>query len=366
MRLRYDSRAALVLLAAAAALVPVPRPVVESMYSNRVFPILQFLLTGASNLFPFALFDLLVIGVAIGGVVIVFRDIRVVRHRAAPAMPAMATWLAVARRILLRLAVLTSAAYLLFLLAWGLNYRRVPLQDKLQFDANRVSGDAAVELARQSVERVNALHVTAHRDGWAGAAVIDPVLADAFDRARRQLALPSTRPGRPKRTLLDPYFRRVGVAGMTDPFFLETLVATDLLPFERPAVIAHEWGHLAGVADEGDANFLAWLTCLRGDPAHQYSGWLSLFGDVANALQPSALREVGASLADGPRADLQAVRDRLLRHVNPTLSAAGWKAYDRYLKANQVDEGAASYAAVVRLILGTEFGPDWTPLRRGS
>jgi len=365
MRLRYDSRAALVTLAVAAALLPVPRPVVESLYSNRVFPILQPVLTGASNLFPFALFDLLLVGGPIGVVVIVLRDIRLVRRRvASAAVPVMATWLALARRALLRLAVLASVAYLLFLLVWGLNYRRVPLQDKLQFDATRVSGDAAVQLARQSVERVNALHASAHRDGWLGSAVIDPVLADAFDRARRQLALPGARPGRPKRTLLDPYFRRVGVAGMTDPFFLETLVATDLLPFERPAVIAHEWGHLAGVADEGDANFLAWLTCLRGGPAHQYSGWLSLFSDVANALQPSALREVGASLAAGPRADLEAVRDRLLRHVNPAMSAAGWQVYDRYLKANQVDQGTASYAAVVRLVLGTEFGPDWTPIRR--
>jgi hypothetical protein len=33
---------------------------------------------------------------------------------------------------------------------------------------------------------------------------------------------------------------------MTDPFLLETLLASNLLPFEVPAVIAHEWGHLAG------------------------------------------------------------------------------------------------------------------------
>ena len=35
---------------------------------------------------------------------------------------------------------------------------------------------------------------------------------------------------------------------------------------------------------------------------------------------------------------------------------AGWRVYDRYLKANRVEDGAASYARVVRLALGTELG----------
>ena len=46
---------------------------------------------------------------------------------------------------------------------------------------------------------------------------------------------------------------------MTDPFLLETLLAPDLLDVERPFVIAHEWAHLAGYADESEANFVAWL-----------------------------------------------------------------------------------------------------------
>src|SRR6185295_18636817 len=79
---------------------------------------------------------------------------------------------------------------------------------------------------------------------------------------------------RPKRTWGDWYFRRAAVSGMTDPFFLETLIASDVLPFERPFVTAHEWSHLAGIADEGDANFVAWLACNHAAPRDQYSGWL--------------------------------------------------------------------------------------------
>ena len=44
-------------------------------------------------------------------------------------------------------------------------------------------------------------------------------------------------------------------------------VVSDLPPFERPIVTAHEWAHLAGYNDEGEANFVGWLSCMRGDEA---------------------------------------------------------------------------------------------------
>jgi hypothetical protein len=51
-----------------------------------------------------------------------------------------------------------------------------------------------------------------------------------------------------------------------------------------------------------------------------------------------------------------AVAARLARDVRPQVSAAGWRVYDKYLKANRIEAGAASYAQVVRLVLGTTLG----------
>jgi hypothetical protein len=197
---------------------------------------------------------------------------------------------------------------------------------------------------------LNQLHDAAHAEGWQENGVIDPALARDVDAALRDLAAASPIvPARPKRSALDWYFRRAGVAGMTDPVFLETLVASDLLPFERPFVIAHEWSHLGGLADEGEANLAAWLACLRGSPARRYSGGLLMYSEAA-AARPRA--NTAARLLPGPRADLAAIRARLLREINPTVSTAGWRVYDSYLKANRVEAGAASYGQVVRLALG--------------
>ena len=276
-------------------------------------------------------------------------------------------WLRASGGVAVRTMVGAALLYLVFLLTWGLNYRRVPLMDKLDFDAARASPEAARALLATAADRVNALYDHAHAAHRQTAAFDGPdsPLAAGFMRAQRDLgAVRVARPGRVKHTLLDVYFRRAGVDGMTDPYFLETLVAADLLPFEQPFVVAHEWSHLAGYADEGEANFVGWLTCLGGAEADQYSAWLFLVGEVLASLGGADRAELASRLAPGPRADRRAIADRLRRQVNPHVAAAGWRVYDRYLKANRVEAGTASYAGVVRLALGARFGPAWRPVMR--
>jgi hypothetical protein len=264
-----------------------------------------------------------------------------------------------------RTVVTAAAAYLAFLLVWGLNYRRPPLTDRVAFEPTRVSRAAALSFAADTVSQLNALFARAHGEGWPAPNVVDQALSDAFSRTQRALGTPwQARPARPKTTIFDLYFRRAGVAGMTDPYFLETLVASDLLPFERPLVIAHEWSHLAGINDEGEANFVGWVTCMQASAHDRYSAWLFLFDELAGVLPAGDMRKAAATLGEGPRADLQAIRARMQRNVSPAMSQAGWRVYDGYLKANRIPEGAASYAGVIRLLTGTEFEPGWIPKLR--
>jgi hypothetical protein len=335
----------IVACACAAAVLPIPAQSVERWYSAGLYPPLQRLLTSGSNLVPFALLDVLIVVLPIAWVAVAARDIFRSSHR----LRAFATWI-------WRTAVGAAAVYLLFLVAWGFNYRRVPLERKLRYDSHAVTPAAARDAARLATSRLNMLFGDAHAEP-PQATPIDPVLAAAFARATKELgASGTTVPGRPKWTMLDLYFRPAGVAGMTDPWFLETLVESDLLAVERPFVIAHEWSHLAGFADEGEANFAGWLTCVRADAAAQYSGWLFLLGELVNSVPRADRAPLMASLDAGPRGDLRAIAARLARDVQPAVSAAGWRVYDQYLKANRVEAGAASYAQVVRLVLGTRVG----------
>ena len=107
---------------------------------------------------------------------------------------------------------------------------------------------------------------------------------------------------------------------------------------------------------------MAWLTCVRGDALAQYSGWISAYQHAAGAL-PREDRAALTPLDAGPRDDLRAIAARYNRS-SPAVRRAAREVYDGYLRANRVPEGIGSYDAVVRLMLGTEFDPGWTPKAR--
>jgi hypothetical protein len=341
----------LVLCAAAAGWLPLPPKLVDRWYTARIYGTVQPLMTSLSNLAPIALLDVLLGAVAVAWLALSVRDLLRAPSRMRGA------W-----RVLVRTATWSSAFYLLFVALWGFNYRRPRLRDALPYDQSAVTVDAAAAAGRLAVDRLNSLHDRAHAAGWPAANAVDASLERDFARSIRDVGI--TRevvPARPKRTLLDWYFRRAGVDGMTDPFFLETLIVGTVLPYERAFVVAHEWSHLAGITDEGEANFTAWLTCARGAPVNAYSGWLFLYTELAGAVRGPARAALSDALAAGPRADLLAIRDRYVREVSPRVSTAGWRIYDSYLKANRVAAGAASYDEVVRLVLGTRIDghPAW-------
>jgi Protein of unknown function (DUF3810) len=332
---------AIVVSAAAAAVLPLPPNAVERWYTMLVYPAIQRVLTPASNLVPFALFDVLCVTAVCAFAVTAYRCIGRVG------------WRTGGLRLAGRTIVAAAAIYLVFLAMWGLNYRRVPIVDTVVYDPSRITSAAARDLGDANAVTLNRLYAAAH-----GRALSLDALGSSFDEAVRRMGRPSAiAHGRPKSTLLGGYFHEISVSGMTDPFFLETLVAPDLFDVEQPFVIAHEWAHLAGYADESEANFIAWLACRHGDALAQYSAALATIGYA----DPSrALRD---ALEIGPKMDLWAMQYRY-RTTNAVLRVAARRGYDTYLKANRVEKGVDSYDAVVQLILGTQMDDDGYPRRR--
>lgn len=335
------------------AFAPIPEHLVERWYSNGIYPPIQRVLTTLSNRVPFALFDTAILVLAGVALWLLIRDFR-----------RKPRWGQLAWRWLMRVVTTAVTVYVVFQLTWGLNYRRVALAQKVDRAPAAPPADSARQLALSAVKEANSLYDSAHATEAFNRLGIDQPLARAFMESQKLLGLSPAVPARPKHTLLDLYFRAASVAGMTDPFFLESFIASDLLQFERPFVIAHEWSHLAGINDEGEANFLGWLTAIRGSEIARYSGWLFLYSEVLPSLPRADRAEVARQLGPGPRADLRAIADRQRRNVKPAVANAGWRVYDSYLRANRVEAGARSYAQVVQLILQTRFDPDWTPVLR--
>lgn len=347
---------AIVLIAAAAAIAPLPPQLVETAFSTRLYPSIQHVVTPLTNLLPIAVFDLLLVAAFAIVVVQLVRGVgRARRERRVAPIFAM----------LWHLIAGAALVYLVFLAVWGLNYRRLSMQDRLVLASPAPDKTAVMNLGWESVRRLNALREAAHARGWPGNEWRDERLRAAFHRVQSILSDgPAAEPGRLKWTMLGPYFRWTSVDGMVDPFALEVLANPDLLPWERVFVAAHEWAHLAGYADESEANFVGWLTCLRADEAAQYSGWLYLYWQINGEVAPQDRMQLANALGEGPRRDVAAIVERLRRGQLPFLRNASLVVYDKYLRANRVEEGIRSYGEVVTLILRARFEDGWTPVRR--
>jgi hypothetical protein len=348
---------AIVALAAAAALAPVDPGTVERWFSTGLYPLVQRRLTPIANVLPFAWLDVLAIAALIAVMIAVVRAVRRTRHtgRMGPVL-----------RTCGALITASAVVYLVFLLLWGFNYRRVPMSVRLDVEPGAPTADAVLALGLDAANQLNALHADAHRSGWVQP-VEDPQLRQAFTAVQRMLAdAPTAAPGRLKGTLFGPYFRWTGVDGMINPFGLEVLSNPDLLDFERPFIAAHEWSHLAGYADESEASFVGWLTCVQADVPAQYSGWFFLFWQINGEVDAAGRERLSGALTPGPRRDITAVVERLRRGQRPWLRLAGWRLYDQYLKANRVEQGVRSYGAVVTLILQARFDRGWVPVRRAA
>ena len=147
-------RAVLVLSAVAAALVPIDPARVERWYSTGLYPRLQAVVTPLTNRIPIALLDLAVGACLITGGIVFLRRVAALGLRRTIVHGALS------------LLVAAAGAYLLFLVMWGLNYRRVPLERKLDYDRARITRPAAVALANRAVMAMNGGFAAAHTTVW--------------------------------------------------------------------------------------------------------------------------------------------------------------------------------------------------------
>lgn len=347
MRLSAKSAAQLTLLfvAAIVALFPPGAPAVERWYADWLYPMMQSGVTSLSNRSPIALFDITFVAWVTTALAIWTWSIRLARKKQA----LRNLW-----RGFVATLTLLAVIYLWFLAIWGFNYARPRLEQQLTFDASKVTPQAVRALAEHAVAEANRTHAAAHAAGFPAVYDRPQALIDALHSVEKDLGRPRpTVVATPKWSLMAPYYRATGVSGQLAPFFLETLLNPDLTGPELPAILGHEWAHLAGFAPESDASYVGLLAAMRSGPAGEYSAWLELVSEATNQLQPVTWRLVRKNLGPGPRADLQAIRERLKSLVAPVDQAA-WAAYDQMLRSQGVEEGVQSYSRVIELLIGTD------------
>jgi hypothetical protein len=335
-----------VVLAWVASSAPLPRGWVEHGYANGIFAAMNRAFVPFSDAVPFAFGDLEAIVVLAA---LALWWVRAIRR--APRGRKKRTALA----LLAHTAAIAALGIVLFEALWGINYRRTTIAARVDYSEARVTDDAVARFSQRIVATLNDNVAAAHAESLDRAklrAAFAPLirrLGDDWDVAVTV----------PKATILEPYYEAAGIGGMYSPYAFETLLNSSFLAHEVPRALAHEWAHAGGFTDEGDANFIGTLACLRSDdPLIRYSGAFWTYGEL-----PDSERR---RLRLDPRvvADFQASRERFLRHYQPRIFALQWRFYDRFLRTNGVRGGVASYGFFLKLLVGTRLDANGLPIVR--
>jgi hypothetical protein len=93
---------------------------------------------------------------------------------------------------------------------------------------------------------------------------------------------------------------------------------------------------------------------MKGGATLAYSASLYLVMEAAAAMPEEMRSDLMARLDPAVRGDLDAIRERM-RKGRPAVQRTASRVYDEYLRANRVEDGTASYARALELILSPPF-----------
>lgn len=323
---------------------------IEAHYSTGIYPAIDRSIRAFTSPLPFCLGDLLF---AIAVVWLVRFWIVSIRHAPGARLRAAAF-------ALLRTFAVACAIFVWFDLSWAYNYARIPLADKVLVHDDRTDEDSVTAFADRVSDRLSQLADAAHReridgDNFAGR------LVPTFDATIARLGTRDIfAPPRVKPTLFQPMMQLSASNGFTDPWTHEINLDATASRYERPAIYAHEWAHIAGFADESEANFISVIACTTShDPLLAYSGWILVWFNLPSDVHVS--HRMGRTAYD----DIMEIRAQYLKNVNTQVEHVQRVAYDRYLKSNHVKAGYASYRLFIRWMTGADFDAAGLPRVRG-
>lgn len=268
------------------------------------------------------------------------------------------------RRILLTFWCSAGVLLWAFLLLWGFNYARPPLEKRLGLDPPGADAQVLLETGERVAARTSALFGELGQDsGSTRLPMSFDELDGLIDEGFRELKLPgdridgSTTPAKP--LMSSTLFSYLGISGIFIPFTGEPSVNHLQPDVALPLVLAHEKAHQRGITHEGEANFAAFLVCSRESaPLYlRYAAYLFatqyLLGEASEHFPREKVAAAWNRLGSGPLADVEAIRDfwERYRGVVSELSA---EVNDSYLRTLRVPEGVESYGTVVRMLLALD------------
>ena len=334
------------------------------IYTTRIYPIIGSLLSPISGLFPFAVGDIFI---ALSIVWVFFYPIYEIKWRK---QLAKRFFFLAAKRgcypkkkvVFGRVAEYLLWVYAWFYIAWGLNYSQPNIYCRTGMEPVEVSEAKFREFAYRYADSINSLseEFNGMVDDGLKNRVQDAVLKGYNEiGAKEGINAPFNQHPHAKTMLFTPLSSMSGVTGSMGPFFCEFTLNGDIRPHDYPAIYAHEFAHLLGIANEGEANFYSYIVCTASsDKAVKFSGYYHIFFHVLRNVFDILGEKEGEKFLKYIRPEIiqlaRSDRQYWISKRCKALDAAQDFIFDLYLRGNHVAEGRKSYSGVVALILAWE------------
>ena len=314
-------------------------------FNSTVGHALRATLGSIMRIFPFSVFEILVLLSPLIFLVLILLALRFGRE----------VWGRV-RVIGVFIAVISLIASS-YIFTLGIAYRTTPTAYHLGLNAGKTPTHAELvntfitlrDNANSLAEELGSGDCTSMRLSYAE---LSAVLSESYRTLAAEYPEIKTYNTRMKPVIFSTVMSDAGITGIYSFFTGEANVNVEYPDYTVPFTAAHEFAHARGIAREEEANFLAFLVCIRSsDPYVQYSGYLSMYEYLASALyslDKELYLELKAGLSDTARGDILLSHAVTEKHKQSLLGRINERLNDLYLKSNG-QAGVVSYSYVVRL-----------------
>ena len=245
-----------------------------------------------------------------------------------------------------------------FVLNFAAGYRGSALEDKLELDREKVSAEELYDTAVILIDAIN--RETSEIDFYTKDFSIMPYTLDEMNdklaMAYRDFAAEhdfiTHVDSRVKPVLASEVMSYMHITGVYSFFTGEANINVNFPDYTIPYTAAHELAHQRGIAREDEANFVAFLVCIRSDdPYIRYSGYLNVYEYVANALwkaDKELYYKAVAHLNNEVKSEMTAYNRFYDKYRESTVSQVSNTVNNSYLQS-QGTPGTKSYGMVVDL-----------------
>ncbi|AWH86667.1 DUF3810 domain-containing protein [Flavobacterium album] len=317
----------------------------EKYYSNGLFP---FLSKASRVLFGW-------IGFSIGDILYLIAIVLCIRWL----LKRRKTWRREYKYNLLTMAAAFSVFYFLFNFLWAVNYRRVPLHEKMGMDKDYTLTEL-VAFTKKLIVKTNAMHAKIEKID--SLKVVSPYSVDdiymksinGYSNLGKQYSYFAFEHESIKSSLLSTPLSYMGFGGYLNPFTNEAQVNCNLPLYNLPTTACHEMSHQIGYASESEANFIGYMASIyNNDLYFKYSGYSFALKycmnniakkdeKLAKSLAPLIHKGILANFKESEK--FNAEYDSFIEDIFEYI-------YDNYLKLNDQKDGMKTYSKFVGLLV---------------